>query len=266
MGRMARPRSPKRTDDVDATVDELYAASLESFTRSRNELAKKLRGAGDRDAAERVASLQKPTIAAWAVNQLSRRHRREVDLVLDAGHRLIEAQQGARTVEELAAAAKQQRDAVEALVRHARALLGARASETTMRKVAESLRAASLTEDGRESLARGRLTDAVTTTGWEILVERAGVSTAAPRAVPSPKKPDRRAEIEQARRMLKAAEVEHAEVLREARGAAQEREKARQELERSELHANAAAEKLAGAAEAVSEAKAELDRLRRGGS
>ena len=264
MGRMARPRSPKRADDVDTAVDELYAASLESFTRSRNDLAKALRDAGDRDAAERVGSLQKPTVAAWAVNQLSRRHRREVDLVLDAGHRLIETQQGGRTAEELAAAAKQQRDAVAALVRHARALLGARASEATIRKVAESLRAASLTAEGRESLARGRLTDAVTTTGWEILVERAGVSPAAPRAVPSPKKPDRRAEIEQARRTLKVAEAEHAEVLLEARAAAQEREKARQELERTELHANAAAEKLAGEAEAVSEAKAELDRLRRG--
>src|SRR2546430_17725439 len=111
MGRMARPRSPKRADDVDSAVDELYAASLESFTRSRNDLAKALRDAGDRDAAERVGSLQKPTVAAWAVNQLSRRHRREVDLVLDAGHRLIETQQGGRSAEELASAAKQQRDA-----------------------------------------------------------------------------------------------------------------------------------------------------------
>src|SRR2546430_16501960 len=132
MGRMARPRSPKRADDVDSAVDELYAASLESFTRSRNDLAKALRDAGDRDAAERVGSLQKPTVAAWAVNQLSRRHRREVDLVLDAGHRLIETQQGGRSAEELASAAKRQRDEVGALVRLAAAMVGARADESPL--------------------------------------------------------------------------------------------------------------------------------------
>ena len=35
------------------------------------------------------------TVAAWVLNRLARQHRRDVDLLLDAGHRLREAQAGA---------------------------------------------------------------------------------------------------------------------------------------------------------------------------
>jgi hypothetical protein len=242
--------------------DDLYAQPLESFTDARNQLARSLRAAGDTDAAERVAALRKPTVAAWAVNQLSRHHRREVDLLLDAGHRLIEAQQGARTAEELAAAARQHRDAVESLVRLARALLGTRASEETVRKIAETLRAASLTEAGREELARGLLTDAVTTTGWDILVARTGPTTSRTRT-PKPKAPDRKAETDRAKSRLKDAESEHKTAVRVARDAADALEEAQRLLDAAELRANAASDALAAAAERVSEARAELDRLRR---
>lgn len=262
MGRMARPRSPKRADDVGAAVDELFAVPLESFTSSRNELAKKLRDVGDRDAAERVASLRKPTLAAWTVNQLARRYRREVDLLLDAGHRLIEAQRGAGSADERTAPARQQRHAVDKLLAAARSLLESRTSEETIRKVAESLRAASLTEEGRESLARGRLTDAVTTTGWDILVERAG-GPSAPRKQPAPRKHGRTAELERAKRALGAAQADHAEARTAAREAAQELERARHALEQVERRSYAADERLAAAAEGVADARAELDRLRR---
>src|SRR5262249_62367924 len=56
--------------------------------------AKELRGEGRREEAAQVAKLRKPTIAAWALNQLVRRNRREVDLLLHAGHRLRQAQAG----------------------------------------------------------------------------------------------------------------------------------------------------------------------------
>ncbi len=258
-----RSRTDKPADPAGDAADELYAEPLESFTSSRNELARTLRAAGDKGASARVAALPKPTVAAWAVNQLSRRHRREVDLLLDAGHRLIDAQQGGHSAEEVNAAARQQRDAVEGLVRRARSLLESRASEDTVRKVAETLRAASLTAEGREELARGRLTDAVTTTGWEILLGAAGTAAAGrPRKAGRPK-PNPKGELDRAQKRLRAAETSHAEADRVARDAAASFEEARLHLDAAELRARAAAEALAGAAEAVSEARAELDRLRR---
>jgi len=263
----ARRKPASKPADAAADLDDLYSEPLESFTSARNELARKLRAAGDKEAAARVAAMRKPTAPAWAVNQLSRRHRREIDLLLDAGHRLIEAQQGGRSADELGTAAKQHRDAVERLMRLARSLLAETASEDTIRKVAETLRAASLTEEGREELARGRLADAVTTTGWDILVARTGgtAAPARPRASKS-KQPDRKAETDRAKSMLKAAEASHVLALRRAREAAAALEDARHALDASELRAKTAAETLAAAAEAVSEAKTDLDRLRRASS
>lgn len=144
-------------------IDALYALPLESFTAERNRLAKALRDGGDVELADEVAALRKPVLAAWVVNQLAREHPRDVDLLLDAGHRLLEDQRSS-------AARERQREALAALLAAARELLGSRASEQTMRTVAETLRTASMTEDGRALLALGRMTQPLTTTGWELVV------------------------------------------------------------------------------------------------
>src|SRR5437868_15153903 len=80
--------------DLEGAIDELYGASLEDFVSERTRWAKEWREAGSREQAEAVAKLRKPTVAAWVLNQLARRNRRDVDLLLDAGHRLREAQAG----------------------------------------------------------------------------------------------------------------------------------------------------------------------------
>ena len=48
---------------ADDRIDELYQLPLEEFTPARNALAKEL---GDGD----IKKLEKPNVAAWAVNQL----------------------------------------------------------------------------------------------------------------------------------------------------------------------------------------------------
>jgi hypothetical protein len=73
---------------LDEATDELYAADLDAFVADRTRLARELKEGGDGEAAAKLAKLKKPTVAAWALNQLARRHRRDVDLLLDAGHRL----------------------------------------------------------------------------------------------------------------------------------------------------------------------------------
>src|SRR5439155_5144479 len=84
---------------------------------------------GDRDEAERVRALQKPSQTAWAVNQLARRRHDEVAALLEAGERLRRAQAealgapgGAGAVREATAA---ERQAVARLTQAAKELLAA---------------------------------------------------------------------------------------------------------------------------------------------
>jgi len=51
---------------------ELYAGELETFTQRRAELAGQARAVGDKAGAKSIASLGKPTRAAWVVNRLVR--------------------------------------------------------------------------------------------------------------------------------------------------------------------------------------------------
>jgi hypothetical protein len=78
--------------NLDRSIDRLYGATPEEFTQARRALEKQLREAGDRDAAERVKSLRKPTVAAWAVNQLARKEKRRLRTLFTAGDRLRRAQ------------------------------------------------------------------------------------------------------------------------------------------------------------------------------
>ena len=66
-------------------------------------------------------------MSAWAINQLARQERRDVDLLLDAGHRLLGAQQGLLAGEDrksLDEARRTQRDALANLRQAARRILG----------------------------------------------------------------------------------------------------------------------------------------------
>src|ERR1700709_2808591 len=79
---------------LDEAIDELYGAGLDAFVPLRSKLVRELRAQGDKEEAEQLSKLHKPTVFAWALNQLARHERRDVDLLLDAGHRLREAQAG----------------------------------------------------------------------------------------------------------------------------------------------------------------------------
>ena len=58
--------------NVDKAIDRMYAGPLDEFVARRNELARSLSKEGDREGAEGVKELRKPSVAAWAVNQLAR--------------------------------------------------------------------------------------------------------------------------------------------------------------------------------------------------
>jgi len=76
------------------SIDELYQLPLSEFTPGRNTLATRLRKSGKAGDADEVRSLVKPSIPAWAVNQVYWKHRPAFDRLLSSGDRLRKADHG----------------------------------------------------------------------------------------------------------------------------------------------------------------------------
>jgi hypothetical protein len=231
---------------LDEAIDELYGADLDAFTAERTRLARDLRTEGMRDDALELQHLRKPTVSAWALNQLARRNRRDVDLLLDAGHRLREAQAASLRGEERESferARTTEREALRRLRKEAERLLRDErggASPLVLSQIDQTLRAASISEEGRERLARGRFTAPLVSEGFGAL---AGLMPDTPPA-PRPKRPSaeekrrQRSRIRELEAAAKAAEQEAERLRRAWEGARAEAEAAREaadEAAREEL-------------------------------
>jgi hypothetical protein len=226
-------------EGLDAELDRLYGVDLDRFTTERNELAKALRREGRADDAARIASLKKPSVSAWTVNRLTRERRKDVDLLLDAGHRIREAQRGVLTGEERSALDEGRRRQQRALdsLRDAAKKLGA--SGATLERVARTLRAAAVTDEGRELLARGRFSEDLALQGFDAVAEL-GVPAGPPPAKRKPRKTSKREDVAKARAELTAARERAQDARRRLRALEQDAERARRELEDAERDVEAA--------------------------
>ncbi len=129
-------------------VAELLAGPLNGFTSRRNSKVKELKQAGQRDLADEVAGLQKPPVAVWAVNQLTRNNWPRLERLRRAGEEVVRAQSGAvggrkNAAQELRAASDALQRELEGTVRATSDLLQAQghaADEATLRRVQEMLR------------------------------------------------------------------------------------------------------------------------------
>jgi hypothetical protein len=219
-------------------VDELYAAPPDEFIARRDALAKELRGT-DRAAADAVKKLRRPSVSAAAVNRLARSSADDVEALLGAGEALRQAQLGGGDRDAIRAAARDEREAVEKLVRQAGKL-----SPAALEEVRETLHAAATDEDVRELVRRGVLTEARQAVGLGGF-GAAAPTPAKPRPRPDEKKKkadeERRKEAErkraaqervkQARAALREAEIDLRRAEREADAARAEVERRREELE-----------------------------------
>ena len=207
-----------------------------------------------------MKALRKPSVAAWTVNQLARRERRQVDLLLDAGHRLLEAQQGVLAGDRpkaLEEARRTERDALAALDNAARDLLAERkkATDATLRKVAETLQAAAVSTEGRELLARGRLTGELQPAGFELIAPLAPATPKGKRKRPAPA---REKKLDQSRARLEQARAAAVEASTSVRGAEEDARNARTELAKSEKRLGAAEAASARAEAALARAEERL--------
>jgi hypothetical protein len=78
---------------LDDRIDDLFQQPLNEFTRARNALVKTVRGAD----ATRVRTLAKPSVVAWAANQVYWRARGVYERLMKSGERLRKAQIAALT-------------------------------------------------------------------------------------------------------------------------------------------------------------------------
>jgi hypothetical protein len=144
-------------------IDGLYGLPLDQFTPARDELARRLRADGDREGGEAVKRLRKPSLTAWALNQVRRADQSAVQELIAAGDRLRDAQErliSAGEREPLGRAAAEERARVESLAADAGELLagaGHPVSAAAQNKLSSTLHAVASNAEARELLLSGRL-------------------------------------------------------------------------------------------------------------
>ena len=260
---------------ADEKIDELYQLPLEEFTPARNALAKEL---GDGE----VKKLEKPNLAAWAVNQLYWRERKLFDEVIKTAGQVRTAYKqmlGGKPADVRAVevfhneAMRKAKDAIRRILEAA----GNKGADAIMTPITETLDALPTTGPP------GRLTKPLRRTGFEALQ---GVTIVAkpkeaparvePKKTPAEKESDtdrRKREADQqdllmAKERLRFAEAAEREAeasfdraKRTLERAERTRERIEGELEEAAIAEKGARKELASSEAACARAKAERDRL-----
>jgi hypothetical protein len=251
-----------RAQKSESPLDRLYQLPLSEFVTARNALAKE----SGADAAE-VRSLQKPSLPAWAVNQLYWQRRDIYDDLIARAQDLRathDATLGGKRAD-LRGASRSHEDAVDAALKATLGLLaedGQPVTEATRQAVATTLRG--LPADDPP----GRLTRQLQPRGFEMLAGSLPGGTARP-APPPTKTADRSAAAgagkaspaarTQDRERLAAAREAMTIATRDARLSEQAARREEFESARAAREADKAQQRVEIAQEALREAQAALD-------
>jgi hypothetical protein len=245
---------------------DLYGLPLEDFVPGRAGLTKALRKEGRREQAAEVSSLRKPSVAAWAVNQLVRTRAREIAALFAAGDALDHAQSellaGRGDARALRDAVERERDAVSELVEVAQGLLSAQGHQltpATLERVSESLHAAAFDKDARAQVKDGCLARELRYVGLgqsSSLSQSAPAASSAAKTRAQPKAP-KRAETKRTERAraerLKAARAAEADARRAA-------ERAERQLRTAQGRRDDAADVLLETEDALAAAREQAER------
>jgi hypothetical protein len=257
--------------DLETEIGRLYELPPEEFVAARDELWRRLRAA-DRQAAERVRALRRPTVAAWAVNQVARRQPELVAELLDAGDKLRQAQRRALSGlrdSGLRKAAGERRDLVERLLGVAAGVLAeaGRAPEPYRDALAASFQAASVEAEAAEAVRQGMLTrELAAPTGFgdagglELLRERPREPVS--RQATKPPAGRRRGDGAR-RRELRTARERLDDLRRRARDSSREADEARRAADKAEAEADDVEERSRQLAEQARQARRAADDARR---
>jgi hypothetical protein len=256
--------------DFEGDLDRLYQLPLSEFTPARDELVKRLRAQGERERAQEIKTLRKPTAAVWLVNQLARERPLDVQRLLKAGESLTKSQANAaagKSPQTFPEARRDEERALEQLAKAAREIAErAGVGSSALDKATETMRAGSLTAEGRALLRRGRLTEELEPPGFEALMGMEGLAQKRPPAKKKATRGDDRAEkrqaLKDARERVRHLRAEERELATAARSAAGEAERAEAEARAARDRAADADEQARAMSDERKAAEAELDRLR----
>lgn len=141
-------------------VIALYRAAPEDFISGRDALVSELKAQGQNDEARVVKALRKPTVVAWALNQLAERDPAGVDSLLEAGAELRAAQRATLSgggADRLRSATAARRKAVADLAGVAAGVLtdAGKEPEAHVDEITSALEAAAVDDDAGAGLRRG---------------------------------------------------------------------------------------------------------------
>jgi hypothetical protein len=244
-------------------IDRLFSLDPGEFIAARDQLATRLKAEGKAAEAAEVRSLRRPTVAAWAANQVARQRPSDVEELVAAGNDLRQAQRKALSGVKggFREAMDRRRKAVAALVKAADKILAdvGKGSAGTVEAVQATFEAASIDEQAGEQLRAGRLEKELSAvagfggvTGLEVV--------AAPRESPPAKKKTEKEQDSARVAELKEARQEAKELQKAAVEARRKAMKARAEADRAQAKAEQlmreTEEARAGARDAASRARA----------
>lgn len=266
--------------DLERELDRLYALPLPEFIGARNELAKRLKAGGERQAAAEVKALAKPSVTAWAVNALFHHERQRFDALLTAAAAVRAALAGKGDRRQAEAA---RRAALRELLGRAAKVLAAAghaATPANRQRISHTLETLAARDPEADGPRPGRLAADLEPQGFDVLTGLAaslapaggagaratgrpaakrsrkgtakGEEGSAARAAPED------ARLAAARGKLEAAEAELAELEREAEDAEAQAVEARERHERLVEEAAEAARVAEAAGKAAAAAKKEL--------
>jgi hypothetical protein len=185
---------------LDSVIDELYGVLPGEFVAVRDDHAARARAEGDRELADQITALRRPTQSAWLVNLLWRERRADVQELLELADRFREAPGSDDPGAELRELSGQRRRLLERLGEQAGRLAsdaGIRVGASTVREAESTLEAAVADPDVAERVRAGRLTKAESYAGFGDL---GGFP------FPVPTKPDRAAQDRAAQQRERAEE------------------------------------------------------------
>jgi len=255
----------KRLADLSGDIDTLYQQPLTEFTAARNALAKRVRDEQGAEAAAAIKSLEKPSIPAWAVNQLYWRDRRDFDRVIKAGDSLRAAQQqrlaGHGDADALRETIEARQDAIASLVARAREIMrsaGLTLTPDMQQRIATTIEALSAYGSSDAAPRAGRLVGEVAPPGLEalaLLIPAGGII--APARAPAPTKASAKA----ATAPLRVVDTRRAEKAKKAKAALEEADVALARARETATDATAAQEAADAAWTAAHQALQEARRV-----
>jgi hypothetical protein len=248
---------------TDREIDRLYQLPLAEFTAARNTLAK---SAGTDSGA--IKALAKPSVPAWAVNQLYWRERKAYDKLVRASERVraghAQALKGRKV--DLATLELQHGAAIKDAADRVRDLLtrtGDAATPMTMKAVVDTLRALPGGEPGRLAQALAPIGFGAFGALLKGAVTAKSLAEVVQFAPPKPVKPRPDEAAEAARRAREAAVKRLGELATEAKRIAAELKAARAAADASGREQARIDAQLQKAAAAASHDRAEVARLER---